>query len=114
MGNINPDRITDGRRVANVATEKATCCESAITETRGNGPSDARQRRKRSRFRQEVRELRRQRARGAVPGTGGQSEGVDEGAVPRYLRRRPGALLPGTAAQNFAELPCGERSAEAG
>ena len=41
IGKINPERITDGRRVANVAIEKATCCESAITETRIPMPVDA-------------------------------------------------------------------------
>ena len=41
----------------------------------------------RARFRQEVRQLRRQRARRAVPGAGGQSPGADERPLSRQLTR---------------------------
>jgi hypothetical protein len=41
MGKINPERINEGRRVTKVATEKATCWESAITETRIPMPVEA-------------------------------------------------------------------------
>ena len=70
--------------------------------------------RNRARLRQKVRELRRQRPRRAVPGTGGQSEGADEGPLPRDLRGRPRALHPGAAPPHSAELPRGIRPPEAG
>ena len=34
IGNTKPDKINDGNIVIIVATEKATCCESDITETK--------------------------------------------------------------------------------
>ena len=43
----------------------------------------------RSRFREEVRQLRRQRARGAVPGAGGQGAGADAQPLSRDLRGHP-------------------------
>ena len=66
-------------------------------------------RRNRARLRQEVRQLRRQRARGAVPGAGGQGARADEGPLSRDLRGRPGAVHPDPAAPHSAELPRGDR-----
>ena len=70
--------------------------------------------RKRPRFRQKVRELRRQRPRRAIPGTGRQSEGLDEGPLPRDLRGHPLVVYPRAASPRAAELPRGIRTVEAG
>ena len=78
------------------------------------GPPDPRQRPERSRLREEVRQLRRQRARRPVPGTRLQGTRPDEGPLPCDLRRRPCAVHGGAAAQDPAQFPCRERSSEAG
>ena len=72
------------------------------------------QRRERPRVRQKVCELRRQRARRAIPGAGRQGPGLDARPLPRDLRGYPRAVYPGAAAQNPAELPRRKRQAAAG
>ena len=64
--------------------------------------------------REEVCELRRQRARGAIPCVGGQSPGADERPVSRELRRCAGAVYSDPAPSDSAEFPCGIGSADPG
>jgi hypothetical protein len=70
--------------------------------------------RKRSRVREEVCELWRQRARGAIFSAGGQGPGADARPLSRDIREHPGIVYSGAAAQGTAELPCGKRQAAAG
>ena len=57
------------------------------------GARHARHRPDRAGLRQEVRQLRRQRARGAVPGAGGQGPGADAAPLSRDATRTSSALM---------------------
>ncbi len=54
---------------------------------------------------QQVGVVRRQRARGAVPGAGRQGAGADQRPLPRDLRRHPRAGPPGAAPPHAHQLP---------
>ncbi len=65
--------------------------------------------RERARLYQEIRQLRRQRARRAIFSLGRQGPRPDEGPLSRDLRGYPGAIYPRAAPPDSAQLPCRKR-----
>ena len=106
----NAEEILDFQQVVRmvpIADSIARYAVNLVRATRATDPIGAR-------FRQEVRQLRRQRPRRAVLSIGGQSPGVDEAPLSRDLRRYHPADEAHSAASHSAELPGRIRPSDAG
>ena len=106
----NAEEILDFQQVVRMVPIADSIARYAVEP----GARHARHRSLRARLRQEVRQLRRQRPRGAVPGAGGQGPGADEAPLSRDLRRHHRADAAHSAASHSAELPGRIRPSDAG